>query len=393
MYFVRLRGKVMGPFGDAQLVSLRDRGQLKPFHEVSTDKVLWVPASTLTTIFPTQSGSEQLLPDTTPNKTVPTSISCPVGESWFWADEEGNRHGPFEIGNFKSLIDSGRVSAETLVWKSGMPDWLPADQVLPILFGPKPSGIKSTKDLKKQGRLLENLKKTRLGILLILIAGLVGLLCFPLDPIAFVLGVIGLGFCMAAPSPAKGPATLTFYFCMATGLLWLLWFVISIFGWQLLIDFVSGFYQAIEGNKNDVEAAAAGAAAASLTFLGFLSFTFMLALGMLFTCGGFLQHTLRKLAIVTGDGAIIKLSSVNFIIYCVLSGLLVSFIYLLILIPLLYKNGFLLFNPIILPKIIWTIAIIESFIALCIGVCYIITLIIAMQLYAKFGKMTEIDED
>ena len=127
--------------------------------------------------------------------------------------------------------------------------------------------------------------------------------------------------------------------------------------------------------------------AASLTFLGFLVLTFMVAIGLLFTCGGFLQHTLRNLAVVTGESAIIKLANINFIIYCVLSGLLVTLVYLLVIIPLLFINGIFIFSPTLMPKIISTILIIESLLFLCISVCYIVTLVIVMQLYGKFGKM------
>jgi hypothetical protein len=393
MYFVRIRGKVMGPFGDAQLVSLRDRGQFKPFHEVSTDRILWTPASTLTHIFKPTLSSEPVNTGFESAQSNSGNDDGVANDGWFVADDEGNRKGPLDYKTVKSMVSSNQVSPDTMVWKAGMADWIPANQALPGLFGPKASGKKSAKETKKQEKLLEDLKKTRMGILLILIAGLVALLCAPLQPIAFVLAVIGLGFCMSAPSPAKGPATLTFYFFMATGLLWILWFVVSLFGWNVLVDFMDTIVEEAQGNRKALEVATAGAAAASLTFLGFISLSFMFALAMLFTCGGFMQFTLRKLAIVTGDSAIIKLSNINFIIYCVLSGLLVSLVYLLIVIPLLSINGFLLFSPLIFPKIIWTIIIIEAFVGLCSGVCYIITLIIIMQLYGKFGKMTAIEED
>jgi S1-C subfamily serine protease len=40
-YFVRDRGRTMGPFTREQLFDMRDRGQLHAYHEVSTDKVSW----------------------------------------------------------------------------------------------------------------------------------------------------------------------------------------------------------------------------------------------------------------------------------------------------------------------------------------------------------------
>lgn len=59
--FVRVRGKVTGPFGLQQLQSLRDRGQFRRFHEVSEDRKRWVSASTISELFPTaaQEGSPQ----------------------------------------------------------------------------------------------------------------------------------------------------------------------------------------------------------------------------------------------------------------------------------------------------------------------------------------------
>lgn len=40
-YFIRDRGRVLGPFTREQLFDMRDRGQLQAYHEVSTDKVTW----------------------------------------------------------------------------------------------------------------------------------------------------------------------------------------------------------------------------------------------------------------------------------------------------------------------------------------------------------------
>ena len=46
-YYVRVRGKVLGPFGIPQLRSMRDRGQFRPFHEVSADGRSWTTATDL----------------------------------------------------------------------------------------------------------------------------------------------------------------------------------------------------------------------------------------------------------------------------------------------------------------------------------------------------------
>src|SRR5438132_85395 len=51
-WYVRARGRVLGPLSWAQLQSLRDRGQLARFHEVSQDRQNWVGADSLAQLFP-----------------------------------------------------------------------------------------------------------------------------------------------------------------------------------------------------------------------------------------------------------------------------------------------------------------------------------------------------
>src|SRR4051812_10864264 len=51
-WYVRARGRVLGPLAWAQLQSLRDRGQLARFHEVSQDRQSWVGADSLAQLFP-----------------------------------------------------------------------------------------------------------------------------------------------------------------------------------------------------------------------------------------------------------------------------------------------------------------------------------------------------
>jgi S1-C subfamily serine protease len=51
-WFVRVRGRVLGPFGFAQLLDMRDKGQLLSFHEVSTDRASWQTAGSVDSLFP-----------------------------------------------------------------------------------------------------------------------------------------------------------------------------------------------------------------------------------------------------------------------------------------------------------------------------------------------------
>lgn len=52
----------------------------------------------------------------------------------------GQQAGPFDAGTLRQYVQGGQLTRETLVWKPGMPDWMPAAQAaeLTMLFGPPP---------------------------------------------------------------------------------------------------------------------------------------------------------------------------------------------------------------------------------------------------------------
>ncbi|RPJ19435.1 MAG: SPFH domain-containing protein [Planctomycetaceae bacterium] len=59
----------------------------------------------------------------------------------FYAAMDGRQAGPFDLGTLQQHISSGRLTAQTLVWRSGMTAWTPAGQIeeLKNLFaGPPP---------------------------------------------------------------------------------------------------------------------------------------------------------------------------------------------------------------------------------------------------------------
>ena len=82
-YYLKLRGKVTGPFSFERIKQLYDRGQLTPYHQVSADRRAWSPLESLEGIVPEvaeqpqQSVAEAVLPV----EEVPTSVEQgpPVG--------------------------------------------------------------------------------------------------------------------------------------------------------------------------------------------------------------------------------------------------------------------------------------------------------------------------
>jgi Domain of unknown function (DUF4190) len=50
-WYLRARGRILGPFTWVQLESLRDRGKLMAYHEVSQDRRAWTAAASLSGLF------------------------------------------------------------------------------------------------------------------------------------------------------------------------------------------------------------------------------------------------------------------------------------------------------------------------------------------------------
>lgn len=53
--------------------------------------------------------------------------------NWYYG-ENGQQHGPFDDGAIRQAISEGRLTPYTMVWREGMPGWLPLLQV-PELSG------------------------------------------------------------------------------------------------------------------------------------------------------------------------------------------------------------------------------------------------------------------
>jgi hypothetical protein len=54
---------------------------------------------------------------------------------WYYADN-GQQTGPVTDEEFQSLLTSGKVRADTLVWRDGMPGWAPYSTVMPASAAP-----------------------------------------------------------------------------------------------------------------------------------------------------------------------------------------------------------------------------------------------------------------
>lgn len=78
-----------------------------------------------------------------------TSSDNVISDEWFYINNNV-RCGPFRAENIQSLVQKGEISKETLVWKKGMLNWLPAVQtelvhIIRTAVPPMPSNIVSDK--------------------------------------------------------------------------------------------------------------------------------------------------------------------------------------------------------------------------------------------------------
>ncbi len=125
-WFVRSRGKILGPFAFRQLETLRDQGRLAKFDEISHGgKQSWVRASTHPELFPPAHTG-----DIDFNIDLEEITAVEAADSPVWHYMNGPiAFGPVPLAELLQLANTGVLQAETLVWTTGMADWVAAKTV------------------------------------------------------------------------------------------------------------------------------------------------------------------------------------------------------------------------------------------------------------------------
>lgn len=139
-YYVRIRGRINGPFEESKIARLIQQGKLGKSHEVSTDGHTWKDGGSLLHLF------ESLKPPTTTKSIKPIesedeiqvddSTVEPAPAIWFYAIGS-ERKGPINWPELQSKAGSGEINTNTLVWKEGMDKWLPAADISNLFKVPR----------------------------------------------------------------------------------------------------------------------------------------------------------------------------------------------------------------------------------------------------------------
>lgn len=196
--FVRIRGHIQGPYTAEKLRTLVRRGQLSRMHEVSADRNVWKQASEYPDLFASSAvaavrvhgenqRSDELLADTLGLE--PPSVTHQG--SWFYACD-GAQKGPVSFEQLNTLLHSGSLSPDDLVWTDGMSEWMPARTVRGLGSG-SPIGMNNDNGTVSKerigGELIRTLTETRPWISFIAIYALtVGVLLLISGALAIVLG-------------------------------------------------------------------------------------------------------------------------------------------------------------------------------------------------------------
>ena len=150
--YLRVRGRVLGPYDQEKLQSLVRRGQLSRMHEVSTDGAHWVRASTYTELFvgaPVRLAAPEMQVAPPPPAQQPANdlaipiaeeavpqvpaapklvVALAAGRSWHYEDR-GAQHGPVDESVLRQMLATGQLDCDAMVWNDGMTQWAPASRI------------------------------------------------------------------------------------------------------------------------------------------------------------------------------------------------------------------------------------------------------------------------
>ncbi|PQO28215.1 GYF domain-containing protein [Blastopirellula marina] len=135
-YYIRARGKIMGPFSLERLQTMRSRGQLSRIHEISVDKQNWQTAASFMFSAPADEGynlsadEEQDPLEKASQASSDSKPPEPIGNKAAWYYHvAGEMNGPVSIMDLRSLVSSRQLTSGELVWREGFADWIPISDV------------------------------------------------------------------------------------------------------------------------------------------------------------------------------------------------------------------------------------------------------------------------
>lgn len=223
-FYVRFKGRVLGPLTREKTLELTKRGQITKQHELSPDGVTWKQAHEFPGFFTSehavanQSAVQEKLKEATAPET-PT-------EEWH-AHFNNTNQGPVDSIGMKNWIALGMVNKETMVWRPGMSEWQTAELIRPEWFGVSNAGKSVSQQPQthsdsldsgagSRGDLSTTLVRMRASVLFLAITGVV-------IGTVWMIGSIASFFMVATrdgSGPAKVMAVILSLALVATSIAW-----------------------------------------------------------------------------------------------------------------------------------------------------------------------------
>lgn len=150
-WFVRVGGKIRGPFTISILTSMKHRGRLDAGAELSEDRLNWFAASHMSELFcengestPAAPAQQALLMSPGPLETpLVANVQAPLPESGLdsvagnpqcFYSLDGIVHGPIPLSGLQARAHCGQLAPVDYVWIDGSPDWTQAALVPQLVF-------------------------------------------------------------------------------------------------------------------------------------------------------------------------------------------------------------------------------------------------------------------
>lgn len=139
-YFVRFRGRTVGPYSLAQAQQMARKGQLSRTSEVSSDGQSWVQAGAFPEIFerPTvtsassKGASLSIDSDLSPEKGATLSgvgkSNTPSLNEWHYTSGDQQK-GPTSASSIVAMLRAGTLAAHDRVWREGLDNWVTVSDV------------------------------------------------------------------------------------------------------------------------------------------------------------------------------------------------------------------------------------------------------------------------
>ncbi len=134
-FYIRMKGRVQGPFTPDELRQRASRQQFSRLYEISTDGDTWSRATSRPDLFPSIAPPELLteapivdveLEELEPEPPVllePEPVEAQTPNLWFYT-RDSQEFGPTDFEDLAHLVRSGQVSTQEFAWTDGMGDWV-----------------------------------------------------------------------------------------------------------------------------------------------------------------------------------------------------------------------------------------------------------------------------